>query len=103
MWYVHCVRFPTISSILAAFTLAVLSACLATDTHSQSLDSVLNLADKAKLDLLATLTVQKLREAQLTEEPKVLVIDFFRSSTFFPGSAGTSALAHCLLTASPNL
>jgi hypothetical protein len=61
-------------------------ACLATDTRSQSLDSVLNNADKATLDLVALHMAQKIQEATLAEaKPEVLVIDFYR------GSAGNSS------------
>src|SRR5258708_4468515 len=84
-------RRRTTPSIFGIFLFAMLSACLANDTRSRSLDSVLNAADKAKLDLLATHAAQKIREAQLTEKPKILVIDFFR------GSVGTSSRLGTLL------
>ncbi len=51
----------------------------------QSSDSVLTRLGEEQLDLLAVHTAQKIREANLEErEPKVLVIDFFRSS---PGNS----------------
>jgi TonB family protein len=53
--------------------------------HCQSHGSVLTQLDQAQLDSLASHTVQKIREASLQEkEPKVLVIDFFRSA---PGNS----------------
>jgi hypothetical protein len=64
--------------MLGVSVLAATSTCLATNARCQSLDSILNAADKARLDLSATRTAQKIRESQLTEKPKVLVIDFFR-------------------------
>jgi len=84
-------RRRAISSIFSTVLFAVLIACLPTATRGQSLDSVLNNTDKAKLDLLATRAAQKIRGAQLTEKPKVLVIDFFR------GSVGTSSCLGTLL------
>src|SRR5205807_5859477 len=51
----------------------------------QSRDSVLTRLGEAHLDSLASQAAQKIREANLQErEPKVLVIDFFRSS---PGNS----------------
>jgi TonB family protein len=53
--------------------------------HCQSHGSVLTQLDQAQLDSLASHTVQKIREASLQgKEPKVLVIDFFRSA---PGNS----------------
>jgi len=39
--------------------LAATSTCLATNAHCQSLDSILNAADKSELDLSATRSAQK--------------------------------------------
>ena len=75
-------------SMLGVSALAATLACLATNARCQSLDSILNTADKAKLDLSATRVAQKIREAQLTEKPKALVIGFFRGSV---GSGQRSA------------
>src|SRR5437879_12383453 len=51
----------------------------------QSRDSVLTRLGEAHLDSLAFRAAQEIREANLEErEPKVLVIDFFRSS---PGNS----------------
>jgi len=52
-------------------------------------DSVLNRPDKASLDLAALHVAQKIQEAKLTEEPNVLVIDFFRSSAGNSSQLGT--------------
>src|SRR5258706_14021136 len=67
----------------------VIFSWLATQLHSQSLDSVLNRPDKASLDLAALHVAQKIQEAKLTEEPNVLVIDFFRSSAGNSSQLGT--------------
>jgi hypothetical protein len=77
--------------MLGVSVLAATLTCLATNARCQSLDSILNAADKAKLDLSATRAAQKIRESQLTEKSKVLVIDFFR------GSVGTSSRLGTLL------
>ena len=74
-------------SMLGFSALAV--ACFATNARCQSLDSILNAADKAKLDLSATRVAQKIREAQLCEKPTVLVTDFFRSSVGTSSRLGT--------------
>jgi TonB family protein len=60
------------------------SACL------QSSDSVLTRLGEGQLDSLAVHAAQKIREANLEErEPKVLVIDFFRSSPGHSSRLGT--------------
>jgi len=68
---------------------ALLFACVASLAHAQALDSVLNHPDKASLDLAALHVAQKIQEAKLTEEPNVLVIDFFRSSAGNSSQLGT--------------
>jgi hypothetical protein len=66
--------------------------------HCQSHGSVLTQLDQAQLDSLASHTVQKIREASLQgKEPKVLVIDFFRSAQEIRRDS-----AHFLLIAFPN-
>jgi TonB family protein len=56
----------------------------------QSRDSVLSRLDEGQLDSLAAHAAQKIREANLEErEPKVLVIDFFRSSPGNSSQLGT--------------
>lgn len=87
----YAVQRRTSLLMLAVSVLAVTSTCLATNARCQSLDSILNAADKARLELSATRTAQEIRESQLTEKPKVPVIDFFR------GSVGTSSRLGTLL------
>jgi hypothetical protein len=70
---------------------ALAVACFATNARCQSLDAILNAADKAKLDLSATRVALKIQEAQLNKKPTALVIDFFR------GSVGTSSRLGTLL------
>lgn len=75
--------------MLAGFVLAALLASLPANSHSQSLELLLNKSDKASLDLAALHIAQKIQEAKakVTErQPSVLVIDFYR------GSPGTSSL-----------
>src|SRR2546428_73828 len=56
----------------------------------QSRDSVLTRLGEGYLDSLASHAAQKIREANLEErEPKVLVIDFFRSSPGHSSRLGT--------------
>lgn len=72
---------------LATFLLVIPSA-----TKSQSPEFILDRVDQAKLNLLASQTAQKIREAPLDEaHPSVLVIDFFRNSS------GTSSRLGSLL------
>lgn len=78
--------------MLAAFVLVALSASLPAKSDCQSLDTLLNSADKARLDLAAFHVAQETQESKLADpKPKVLVIDFFR------GSAGTSSRLGTLL------
>jgi TonB family protein len=61
-------------------------------TKSQSPELILDRIDEGKLNLLASQTAQKIREAPVEEaQPSVLVIDFFRNS------AGTSSRMGSLL------
>jgi TonB family protein len=56
-----------------------------TFAQTQVHDSLLTRLDEARVDSLASMVAKKIRGAKLTEnEPKVLVIDFFRDS---PGSS----------------
>ena len=74
------------SSIFSTFLSTVLFTCLAANASCQSLDAILNSADKAHLDLAVSHVAQKIKKAKRAQtEPKVLVIDFFH------GSAGTSS------------
>ncbi len=67
------------------FLCAPLVLFIAADTRCQAPDSVFTKLDEGYLDSLASHAGQKIREANLDEkEPKVLVIDFFRSS---PGNS----------------
>jgi hypothetical protein len=76
--------------MLGVPVLAAIFSCLASNARCQSLDSILNAADKAKFDLSATRTAQKIQASQLTEKPKVLVIDFFRGSVDTSSRLGTA-------------
>jgi len=68
-------------SMLGVPVLAATLTCLATNASSQSLDSILNAADKADLDSLASHTAQRIINADRTEpKPRVLVVDFFLGS-----------------------
>src|SRR2546430_8851759 len=59
-------------------------------TCCQSRDSVLTRLGEGYLDSLASHAAQKIREANLEErKPKVLVIDFFRSSSGNSSQLGT--------------
>jgi hypothetical protein len=59
---------------------------------SQSPELILDRVDEGKLNLLASQTAQKIREAPVEEaHPSILVIDFFRNS------AGTSSRLGSLL------
>ncbi len=61
-------------------------------TKSQSPELILDRVDNGKLNLLASQTAQKIREAPVEEtQPSILVIDFFRNS------AGTSSRLGSLL------
>jgi TonB family protein len=73
-----------------AIAAIVVFACLAAYARCQSLDSILNATDKTNLEILATHTAQKIRDADRTEkEPRVLVIDFFLGSPGVSSSLGT--------------
>src|SRR5258705_8696941 len=77
-------------SMLGVPVLAATLTCLATNASSQSLDSILNAADKADLDSLASRTAQKIINADRTEpKPRVLVVDFFLGSPAVSSSLGT--------------
>jgi hypothetical protein len=82
-----------ISSIFSTFLSSVFEACLAINARCQSLDAIMNSADKAHLDLAVSQRRPKdLKKARRTQtEPKVLVIDYFH------GSAGTSSRLSTLL------
>ena len=75
----------------------VWSVCLAwavlwllpTIAHAQAPDFTLNRLDEVHLDSLAMLTANKIHEAKLEEEPRVLVVDFFRNSTGESSELGT--------------
>ncbi len=68
----------------------VVFVCLAANAHCQSLDAILNATDKTNLEILATHTAQRIRDADRTEkEPRVLVIDFFLGSPGVSSSLGT--------------
>src|SRR5438309_6678518 len=74
-----------------AIAAIVVFACLAAYARGQSLDSILNATDKTNLEILATHTAQKIRDADRTEkEPRVLVIDFFLGSPGVSSSLGSS-------------
>ena len=75
-------RQRTSSTICAAFLILI---CSALNLPGQSPDSVLTKADRANIDLVALHVAKKIQEANLSEKPRVLVIDFFR------GSAGASS------------
>src|SRR6266851_1915293 len=70
IWEVQTMHRRIRVSMLGVSALAATLACLATNARCPSLDSILNAADKAKLDLSATRVAQKIREAQLTEKPQ---------------------------------
>ena len=77
-------------SMLGVPVLAATLTCLATNASSQSLDSILNAADKADLDSLASHTAQRIINADRTEpKPRVLVVDFFLGSPGVSSSLGT--------------
>jgi hypothetical protein len=77
-----------------AIVAIVVFACLATNARCQSLDSILNATDKTNLEILATHTLQKIRDADRAEkEPRVLVIDFFLGSPGVSSSLGTLQIA----------
>lgn len=80
-------KLRAISLLLAIAFLLVFPAA----TCSQAPDSVLTKIDRASIDLVALHTARKIQEAKLTDEPSVLVVDFFR------GSAGTSSALGTLL------
>ncbi|HYL85190.1 MAG TPA: energy transducer TonB [Candidatus Angelobacter sp.] len=72
--------------ILASAVLFLTLTFAPTQLH----DSLLTRQDEARLDSLASLTAKKIREARLTEnEPKVLVMDFFRDSPGNSSQLGT--------------
>jgi hypothetical protein len=90
--YVHRMICPARCSLLAGFVLVALLATLPASSDCQSLDSLLNKADKASLDSAAFHVAQKIQQSYSTDgKAKVLVIDFFR------GSAGTSSRLGTLL------
>lgn len=74
------------SSLILASTFVLLSSASA---HAQVPGPLLNRPDEARIDSLAALTARKIREAKLNEEPKVLVIDFFRDSQGESSQLGT--------------
>lgn len=60
---------------------AVLCLLLPGSAHAQSASFVLTEADQAELDLLASHTAQRIREAHLeVKAPAVVVMDFFKSA-----------------------
>jgi len=62
---------------------------LPTIAHAQATNFTLNRLDEAHLDSLAMLTANKIHEVKLEEEPRVLVVDFFRNSTGESSLLGT--------------
>lgn len=62
---------------------------LPTIAHPQAPHFTLNQLDEARLDSLAMLTANKIHEVKLEEEPRVLVVDFFRNSTGESSELGT--------------
>ena len=62
---------------------------LPTIAHPQAPHFTLNQLDEAHLDSLAMLTANKIHEVKLEEEPRVLVVDFFRDSTGESSELGT--------------
>src|SRR5947207_1375979 len=68
----------------------VVFVCLAANARGQSLDAILNATDKTNLEILATHSAQRIRDADRTEkQPRVLVIDFFLGSRGVSSSLGT--------------
>ena len=62
---------------------------LPASVHAQAAHFTLNRLDEAHLDSLAMLTANKIHEVKLEEEPRVLVVDFFRNSTGESSQLGT--------------
>ena len=62
---------------------------LPTIAHPQAPHFTLNQLDEARLDSLAMLTANKIHEVKLEEEPRVLVVDFFRNPTGESSALGT--------------
>lgn len=60
------------------------------DTRSQLPELILDRVDEGKLNLLASQTAQKIREAPIADaQPSILVIDFFRNSAGTPSQLGS--------------
>jgi len=78
--------FKGVWSLLLASAVLWLSPTVA---HAQTPHFTLNRLDEAQLDSLAMLTANKIHELKLEEEPKVLVVDFFRNSTGESSQLGT--------------
>jgi len=78
--------FKGVWSLLLASAVLWLSPTIA---HAQTPHFTLNRLDEAQLDSLAMLTANKIHELKLEEEPKVLVVDFFRNSTGESSQLGT--------------
>src|SRR5215469_6639484 len=78
--------FKGVWSLLLASAVLWLSPTIA---HAQAPHFTLNRLDEAQLDSLAMLTANKIHELKLEEEPKVLVVDFFRNSTGEASQLGT--------------
>ena len=62
---------------------------LPTIARAQAPHFTLNQLDEAHLDSLAMLTANKIHEVKLEEEPRVLVVNFFRNSTGESSELGT--------------
>lgn len=78
--------FKGVWSLLLASAVLWLSPTIA---HAQAPHFTLNRLDEAQLDSLAMLTANKIHELKLEEEPRVLVVDFFRNSTGESSQLGT--------------
>jgi TonB family protein len=80
----------TLRLCLAVFLLVIPST-----TKSQSTELILDRVDEGKLNLLASQTAQKIREAPIEDaQPSVLVIDFFRNSPGTPSRLGSLLADH---------
>lgn len=79
-------RQRTRSTVCVAFLILI---CSALNLPCQSPDSVLTKADQAKIDLVALHAAKKIQEANLSEKPRVLVIDFFRGPVGASSQLGT--------------
>lgn len=83
--------FETVTTMKRSYLFILASVAVwSLPTRAQVPVSTLNHLDQAHLDSLAALTAKKIREAKLAEkESKVLVMDFFRDSTWQSSQLGT--------------